>query len=119
MHGCRFCYCRRIRCWSRNLEANYQATLRRAEESASLEKYAGWLREFPYREMAQLGWIDDCSGTADRIRCLLEFFAVASVEAWEELWVAPQVAFRKSRLRHSSPSEEGFATSVLKSLWGK
>src|SRR6266849_5898152 len=61
------------------LEADYRFIKARLEEERCLEAEAGLAAEFPFREMAALGWVQSATKTADRVRELLRFFGVASL----------------------------------------
>lgn len=81
--------------WSQR-EQNYQDFLARQRERDRLEKQSEWAAQFPYNDMAKLGWVE---ATKDRIqRCLnlLTFFSVASPEQWIKYWENRSVAYRKS-----------------------
>lgn len=80
-----------------NLEANYREELKRREQSESLKAHAGWMREFPFREMIKRGYIEDVGRSAvARVEALLDFFAVTSPTAWEKQWEHATAKFRKS-----------------------
>jgi HTH-type transcriptional regulator/antitoxin HigA len=83
------------RMWN-NLEANYQEQKARLAERERLESDLAWLTTIPTKELIQRGVIE---ATIDKVRLLeavLEFFGVASVEAWKEGWSKRRFAFRKS-----------------------
>jgi len=77
-------------------EARYRESLARQTRKRSLVAGAEWARRFPCAAMAKLGWMPGDAPRADRVAALLRFFGVASTEAWEELWRAREVAFRRS-----------------------
>lgn len=88
--------------WSR-LEANYRAFLARQDELESLESRGEWLGRFPYDEMVQRGWLGQGRVVGERIRELLGFFGVASIDAWEQTYDRPQAAFRLASAYASDP----------------
>ena len=77
-------------------EARYRESLARQTRKRSLVAGAEWARRFPCAAMAKLGWVPADTPRADRVAILLRFFGVASTDAWEELWRAREVAFRRS-----------------------
>jgi addiction module HigA family antidote len=84
--------------WS-NLERQYQEDKTRLADKIRLEEYLHWLDLFPVNEMAKLGWIEKCKEKVRQLDALLRFFAVASPQQWETIWVRElQVAFRKTEI---------------------
>lgn len=85
-----------------NLERNYRDALARKKDQDRLKKQLKWLRQFPVRAMAKLGWIR-AKGGLERLQELLRFFGVASPEQWRDLWRRAGVAYRRSRIFESDP----------------
>jgi plasmid maintenance system antidote protein VapI len=81
--------------WSTR-EARYREHLARKAERRKLESFSDWARQFPVREMARLGWIEECRDATDQVRELLEFFGLASPEEWRTIRAGSAVAFRAS-----------------------
>jgi HTH-type transcriptional regulator/antitoxin HigA len=84
------------RMWNR-LEAEYRTTLTRLRPQLDTPAYTEWLENQPVKELVRrevlpAGDVD----TRSRIEQLLAFFAVANLDAWEDLYGAPAVAFRRS-----------------------
>jgi addiction module HigA family antidote len=79
-----------------NLERQFQDRRARLDEAAELEKHVQWLRLFPLRAMARLGWIQLKESPIEQLREALGFFGVASPHQWDEVWSSMPVAFRKS-----------------------
>ncbi len=63
-----------------NLEADYQMTLALARDKKALADQEQWLSEYPVREMIKLGWISAGRDKASRLKALMNFFEVASIE---------------------------------------
>ncbi len=63
-----------------NLEAAYQMTLARERNKKALASEEHWLSEYPVREMIKRGWIEAGRDKASRLKALLSFFEVASIE---------------------------------------
>lgn len=83
-------------------ERNYRESLARIEERHRLEGEVGWLKELPLKRMWEFGWIERCPDPATQMDSVLQFFGVASPDAWRNVWVESvterlAVDFRKSR----------------------
>ena len=63
-----------------NLEADYQMTLALARDKKALADQEQWLSEYPVREMIKLGWISAGRDKASRLKALMSFFEVASIQ---------------------------------------
>ncbi|HXI14087.1 MAG TPA: HigA family addiction module antitoxin [Thermoanaerobaculia bacterium] len=79
-------------------ETAYRTSLARSvrQNTVVAPETIEWAKQFPCKEMAQLGWIESCAKKAEYVQGLFEFFRVASVQAWEATWNRPEVAFRRS-----------------------
>ncbi|EWM15310.1 toxin-antitoxin system, toxin component [Kutzneria sp. 744] len=84
------------RFWN-ELESRYRDHLSRAQERKNLAAHVTWLKRMPIAALRKLGKI-----TADRndeprvLQQALDFFGVAGVEAWEEVWENPAAKYLKS-----------------------
>lgn len=63
-----------------NLENNYQISLARFNSFKKLEKEYKIAEKYPYKEMIKLGWINSCKKIEDVVKCMHNFFGVASLE---------------------------------------
>ena len=63
-----------------NLETDYQMTLARERNRKAQAAEEGWLAEYPVREMIKRGWVEAGRDKASRLRALINFFEVASIE---------------------------------------
>ena len=80
------------------LESSYRNSLAKEQESIRLEKIVNWLEGFPVSDLRRLGYIASTSrDKVGQVAELLRFFEVVNPQAWEEVWLQPQVAFRTSR----------------------
>lgn len=77
-----------------NFESNYRGYLARVAEEARLAAHAAWPDRFPLGEMYTYGWIAPRPDRISKVRELLSFFAVSSVDQWQERYQAPLVAYR-------------------------
>ena len=82
--------------WLRR-EALYREALERRRRYDALRRDADWLKELPLRDMVKLGWLKRVSHRGQQVAKALDFFGVASVEAWRRHYEAPLVAFRASQ----------------------
>ena len=78
-------------------EAQYQEALVRANEVARLRSEIRWLKELPLRHLREQKWIQTCSDAVEQVRSCLQFFGVASVDAWRDRYERPLAAFRASQ----------------------
>jgi Zn-dependent peptidase ImmA (M78 family) len=53
--------------------------------------------------MIRSGWIRRCEDKVEKLREVLNFFAVASPEQWESIWLNNHIDFRKSQAFQSDP----------------
>ncbi|NQU42325.1 helix-turn-helix domain-containing protein [bacterium] len=84
------------RLWN-NLEMQYREQLSKIQQRRDLERSVEWLRSIPTGELVARGVIPDATDKVDLLQATLKFYGVSSVQAWEEVWEAPEVAARRSR----------------------
>jgi len=77
------------------LEAQYRSDLERIQLIQKNDGNRNWLRMMPRAELRRRGLINRTTDGEEFAR-LLEFFGVASVSAWEQIWCRPELAARKS-----------------------
>lgn len=90
------------RFWN-TLEANYQSRLARRREREGTQGEISWLSTIPVKELIRRQVI---TGSDDKITLLdqvLGFFGVASSSAWNDVWLSPKAAFRKSDAFKADP----------------
>ena len=86
-------------------ESNYRESLARAEENAQLAKYTLWVRSFPLSSMTKVYGVPQSRDPVDRVREVLGFFGVASVEQWKTMVDAQQTRLRAPNgLRAKTPA---------------
>ncbi len=90
------------RFWT-NLEQSYRDFLARTAEAARLEASVAWVRKFPLKEMAQLGWLELAGDKLSNIHRLLTFFGCASEMQWAGLWERADAVYRHSATQKSDP----------------
>jgi len=93
-------------------ERLYREYLARKNENQRLKGYLGWLKQIPYRQMTELGWLKFDEDKIEQLRESLNFFAVVSPEQWEEIWgINLSIDFRKSQ---AFDSDRGAITAWLR-----
>lgn len=86
-------------------EAQYRADSERIREREAAASREIWVKQFPVREMAALGWIGDFrSSTEAAIECL-KLFGVPNVAAWHGRYggAVASAAFRMSASAKTNP----------------
>ena len=83
-----------------NLERDYRYNKARLADIERLEGQVQRAREFPYGDMARLGWIPAPREPRERVRELLQFFAVTDLRLVTQ---TQQAAYRRSGLGEASP----------------
>ena len=68
------------------LETEYQLFQAQLKEKTKLLVLKEWADEFPFAQMASLGWIEDKSDVAEKVQALLKFFGIATPDAWDSQW---------------------------------
>ena len=88
-----------------SINAAYRLHTVRKKEQEELEDHAEWVKAFPLSDLRKRGFISSTRDISRLAEELLKFFAVSSVDAWQELYGSLSVAYRKSKaLRHLSHS---------------
>lgn len=73
-----------------NLEATYRDLLARQEAKDRLAAETTWAKQFPLKEMESQGFIARETGAGERTASLLDYFGVASTDAWQGYWGSPK-----------------------------
>lgn len=87
-----------------NLERNYQETLARLKEEEKLRFHEEWAKTLPIRELIKAKWLSKEDSIIKQLKSFLNFFGVAGVEEWKEMWLSPQTVYRKSNAFQSNPA---------------
>lgn len=90
------------RFWN-NLERDFQEHRARARQTERLNAEASWVRSLPIADLAKRGVLAAKGSAVDLAQRALAFFGVADVDAWKQLWTAPEVAFRQSPAYEARP----------------
>jgi HTH-type transcriptional regulator/antitoxin HigA len=79
-----------------NRQRRYDDYQARIEEEKNLSDCQEWAEHFPYKKMAELGWVKDVREKMGKLRNLLDFFGVVTPDAWDKYWGNVQISYRKS-----------------------
>ncbi|OHD19996.1 MAG: hypothetical protein A2Y38_04750 [Spirochaetes bacterium GWB1_59_5] len=79
-----------------NREAQYREALARQAELDDLKPFVPWLSELPIADMVKFGWIEHCSQKVRQVAACLQYFGVATVDAWRERYASLSAAYRAS-----------------------
>ena len=90
------------RMWN-NLEVNYREQLARLAEKERLQDGLQWLKSIPTSELIGRGVIEERSDRVELLEAVLCFFSVATVDAWRQVWLAPEHSLRKSSAFEAKP----------------
>ena len=91
-----------------NMESIYRLQLAKEAEARRVEAEAEWAKAFPVQELVNRKYFPRPKSKADRVSNLLEFFCVASSDAWKNRYSYANVEYRHSPSFTSS--EEVLAT---------
>ena len=91
------------RIWNR-LEANYQSDLQRLRDQRDFAAAGSWLADQPVKALVQRGVLpEEPSDKISRVEQMLNFFGVASVDAWDEVYKGLACSFRQSKAYEAKP----------------
>jgi len=93
--------------WS-NLNTDYELFVAREVDYICLYKQKQWVKKFPLQQLSNLGIVPRKSDLTENLSNLLSFFGVSSISAWGDLYLTPNVAYRRSATYKSQP--ESIAT---------
>jgi Zn-dependent peptidase ImmA (M78 family) len=82
---------------------NYREIITIQQERQRLKSSVGWLKKLPISDLVRRGYLRRCQDEESQVAAALQFFGVSSTDAWERLWTAPDVAFRRSPAFVASP----------------
>ena len=92
-------------------QANYSEFLAREKEKERLNKAIDWVKNFPYTQLAKMGYVKSTREAKERVKELLTFFNVSKPEAWENIYLNQKApVFFRISLKHS---KNPYALSAL------
>lgn len=90
-----------------DLEAGYQRQLRYLKQLKEEEKYNDFLKDIPYKELIKRRYIDERDNPIDQAHEALNFYKVASIEAYKET-LKCNLAAARSSLAHKTEIDYAF-----------
>lgn len=78
------------------LELQYQNQVRKIKQNQAYEQDIRWLDDIPTKELKKRGFLAHCDSKAELVGETLRFYGVASIKAWNDVWMDPTVAARRS-----------------------
>ena len=86
-------------------EKDYRLELAEVEEAELFFEKKEWLKNFPIKQMKELGWIDYAvDSPTEKFKAILNYFAVSGKEAfYGQYEIEPQVAYRMANTGQKSP----------------
>ena len=78
------------------IETDYRLHLEREAEAKRAAESIAWAKTFPVNELVKRNIFTRPNNDADRVKALLSFFGVASIEAWQGRQKSIRVAYRHS-----------------------
>lgn len=84
---------------------NYNEAVSRLKREAALNKAIEWSKQFPYLEMAKLGWVTTTNVVSERVEALYKFFRVGSDDAYNDYYFNQKlkVSFRLTLANQKKP----------------
>ncbi len=92
-----------------NLQVIYDAYEAKSNIEQEAEANKDWVKNFKYIELVRRGWVKATKKLSEKYQQLLDFFGVASPRSWDDLWLEPDAAPRRSPAFASN--------SYLASIW--
>jgi len=86
-----------------NLESNYQETKARLAEEEKLQADLDWVKRVPFNAMVKLGWLPKRTSAKEKLVELLQFFGIAGVDQWKDMWPKVSVAYRQNNTHEVFP----------------
>ncbi|UVK49157.1 ImmA/IrrE family metallo-endopeptidase (plasmid) [Mesorhizobium sp. AR07] len=88
-----------------NLESNYRLKLAERQEEEEFVRQSAWAKKFPVKDMVRYRMFDTPRSPAETVRCILDFFGAASVEACNDMLASRRasVAYRRSQSFRGHP----------------
>lgn len=86
-------------------QARYNEYIARQKQEEAIREAADWSKEFPYAEMAKYKWVVSTRKNDEKSRNLLNFFGIASHNAWDSLYLESELkvaAYTSLKFVHES-----------------
>jgi HTH-type transcriptional regulator / antitoxin HigA len=88
-----------------NRQQQYNEALARIKRKEALQEAIEWSKDFPYADMAKLGWVPRTRDAEEKVASLFRFFGLTSPRAFEDYYFAQKlkVSFRISLAHTKMP----------------
>lgn len=85
-----------------NKQARYNEYVARLKHEEAIKAATEWAMQFPYPEMAKLNWVESTRKVEEKTINLLNYFGIASHQAWDRLYVETELKVAAyTSLKHS------------------
>ncbi len=92
-------------------QANYSEYIAREKEKQKLEDGIEWAKKFPYKQLAEMGYVKNTRRSKERVEELLNFFNISKPEAWKKIYLEQAVpVFFRISLNHT---KDPYSLSIL------
>lgn len=78
-----------------NLETIYREKVAKVAEENSMDADLAFVKKFPYKEMAQNGWVEDTTKAEEKVTNLRKYFEVVQLEMLQDSLIPAGIACRK------------------------
>lgn len=86
-------------------QARYNEYVARKNQEETLINAINWAKEFPYAVMAKYNWVESTRKIEEKSKNLLNFFGIASHNAWDNLYVKSELKVAAyTSLKHTHES---------------
>jgi len=84
-------------------ELHYREALSRTEEDRRLADDVEWLSDVPVSSLIERGFIEESDSASEKVKSVLSFFGVSSVDAWRNAWLNPCGQYRGKEAQRRKP----------------
>ncbi len=95
-------------------EARYQESIARTHSQTEMAAQTDWLDELPLKDMRGFGWVPDCKSKPEYVQACLQYFGVASVEAWRAQYIERTISSAAYRMSKNSSAAQGAIAAWLR-----
>lgn len=88
-----------------NRQKQFNEALARQKRVESLNKAIEWVKNFPYPDMARLGWVNPTRNPEEKVKNIFQFFSIATPESFSDYYFRKKlkVSFRISLANTRKP----------------
>jgi HTH-type transcriptional regulator/antitoxin HigA len=95
-------------------DARYQEHLARKQAQFQMAEQTGWLKEIPLKDMRDFGWVRERTSDIGYVEECLQYFGVASVDAWRAQYVERILCLAAYRMSKSTNLAHGAIAAWLR-----